>query len=360
MQLPLNSLVTLVNKLKISLLASTISGTAVFYFLHYSETANIPDLRHTYLWLVYFIVNANLIGVALVYGNKLLDKRISWVSNLSSRLTAGLFLNIAVTYLVVLVVGVLSKQFGLFESELMNAMKVNTDFLSKLSIILLISVVIFTIFNFAFYSYFHYTYSQVESAKAQRNYLELQFDTLKSQLSPHYLFNSLNTISSLVFKDANLAEDFIRRLANTYQYILKNNTKKYVLLKEEVDFVKSYNYLLQVRFQSNLKLEINIPDNIMDSKIPPITLQLLVENAVKHNVITESEPLYIYIGATDNTYLNVINTKTTVPSAIKSFQVGLSNIKKRYEYLTKDKIRIIDDAKYSVALPVVKNHEKIT
>ncbi|MEQ8925824.1 MAG: histidine kinase [Fulvivirga sp.] len=358
MRLSLSKLVTLIKKLRISLLVSSISGIAVFYFLYYSETATLPDLTNTYLWLFYFVINANIIGLALIFTNKLLDKRISWINNLSVRLTSGLLLNIFTTYSAVFVVGFFCNELGLFENNLMSSIKINTDFISKLSIILLISVVIFTIFNFAFYSYFHYTFSQVESAKAQRNYLELQFETLKSQLSPHYLFNCLNTISSLVFKDANMAEDFIRRLANTYQYILKNNNKKYVSLQEEIDFVKSYNYLLQVRFQSNLKLDINIPSSIMDSKIPPITLQMLVENAVKHNVITESEPLHIYIGTTDNTHLNVINTKTTTPSNVNSFHVGLQNIEKRYEYLTKDKIRISNNHKYSVALPVVKNADK--
>jgi LytS/YehU family sensor histidine kinase len=167
------------------------------------------------------------------------------------------------------------------------------------------------------------------------------------------LFNSLNTISSLVYKDPQSAEQFIRRLAQTYQYILSTQHKQFVLLKEEVEFVQSYYYLLRIRFQQQLSVEINLPSGIMNTKIPPLTLQILVENAVKHNNLNADKKLFIYITAQDNTHLRVINTKTGNMASVQSFKVGLENIKRRYEFFTDRKIEVRDEDKFTVSLPVI-------
>jgi LytS/YehU family sensor histidine kinase len=146
----------------------------------------------------------------------------------------------------------------------------------------------------------------------------------------------------------------VRRLAQTYQYILSSQEKRYVQLDEEVDFVQSYYYLLRIRFQQQLQVEINLPSNVMRSKIPPLTLQILVENAVKHNTISNDNKLFIYITAQDNTYLRVMNTKTGNAQNIQSFRVGLENIRKRYAFFTDKRIEITDDEKFIVALPVIE------
>jgi two-component system, LytTR family, sensor kinase len=130
-----------------------------------------------------------------------------------------------------------------------------------------------------------------------------------------------------------------------------------VLLKDEVDFVNSYYYLLRIRFQQQLDVEINLPPRIMNSKIPPLTLQMLVENAVKHNNLSGDKKLFIYITSQDNKYLKVINTKTSPIDSVSSFRVGLENIRKRYEYLTNVDISVRDDEKFSVSLPVIDNAE---
>jgi LytS/YehU family sensor histidine kinase len=180
---------------------------------------------------------------------------------------------------------------------------------------------------------------------------------LKSQISPHYLFNSLNTISSLIFKDTQSAEQFIRRLAQTYQYILSTQNKSYVLLKDEVEFVQSYYYLLRIRFQQQLTVDINLPSGIMNSKIPPLTLQMLVENAVKHNNMSNDKKLFIYITAQDNTYVKVMNTKTGNQFNVSSFKVGLENIRKRYQFFTEKQIEVKDDEKFVVSLPVIDHRQ---
>ena len=151
----------------------------------------------------------------------------------------------------------------------------------------------------------------------------------------------------------------LRRLAETYQYVLSTQHKKYVLLKEEVEFVQSYYYLLRIRFQQQLSVEINLPSGIMNSRIPPLTLQMLVENAVKHNHLASGKKLFIYITAQDNLYLKIINTKTDVISGVDSFHVGLENIRRRYQYFTDKKIEVRDEEKFTVSLPVLDHRQDV-
>ncbi len=338
-------IVSVFKKIWLNLLVATLSGSVIFYFLFFSENGDVPRLEENYNLLIISILLSNLIGFALYQLNQLLNKFLTWQKHLSARLVTGLIGSIILTLLIAWLAG---KGWLLLSGIQESLWDFNPDLVSKVVVISIISILIYSVFSFALFSYNQYTYAHIASEKTHRKYLELQFDLLKSQLSPHYLFNCLNTISSLVFKDSELAEDFIRRLASTYHYILQNNKKKYVTLKEEVEFVKSYNYLLQVRFENHLQLEINLPSNIMGSKIPPITLQMLVENAVKHNVISKESPLSIYISATDNTNIKVANTKTESPKSVKSFKVGLTNIQSRYAYLTRDKVKIENGEKYVV------------
>jgi LytS/YehU family sensor histidine kinase len=226
----------------------------------------------------------------------------------------------------------------------------------KLGILLLISIFLYEIFYGWLYSYRYFATVQVEQLQSERLQMELQFESLKSQISPHYLFNCLNTISSLLYNDDGTAEEFIRRMADTFRYVISNQQKQLVTLQEEIEFVKAYYYLLQVRYQSHLQLEVNLPSNLMNSYVPPLAVQILVENAVKHNEISKTHPLFIYLSAQDNTFINISSTKTIKSQSAQSFKIGLENIKSRYRYFTDEKVVIKDQDKFVVQLPVIKAH----
>ena len=332
---------------------STFIGLLYYIYLYYSVKGISPGVDSNYSYVFMSIVVANVIGQVISRLDKKLDRWIPWRKYMAGRLLLGIVLNSLAAITIILLLG------WLFLSLVDNMAKLNElwdthhETILKLGIITLAGVIIYTVIYFALFSYKQYAVVQIDNVKGKRKQLQLQFEALKSQLSPHYLFNCLNTISSLIFKDPHLAEDFIRRLAETYQYILSNNEKQFVTLEDEVEFVKAYNYLLQVRFENNLRIEINLPPNIMDSKMPPLTLQMLVENAVKHNVITREQPLDIYIHAIDNTDIRVTNSKTTTPSNVSSFHVGLDNIKKRYQYFTKRQIKVEDSNRFTIQLPVI-------
>ncbi len=321
--------------------ACTGLGALLFIFIYYSETGQLASIR--LLWKKYLLLIAltNAIGVILFQVDRILDRLIDWKNSFLLRFVCGLLLNIL---LVIFFTSLTGKYvFSLTAEEIL-----------KLNILFVIVVFIYEVFYGLFYSYYHYAVTQAEQLRSDRWQLELQFESLKNQISPHYLFNCLNTVSSLLFKDKRVAEEFIRRMADTFRYVLSHQKQKLVSLREELEFVKSYYFLLQVRYEYHLQLEINIPKNILESSVPPMTLQLLVENAVKHNSISKETPLLVYIGAQDNTNIIIYNTKSANAKPATSFRVGLENIHKRYGFFTKEKVVIRDEERFYVQLPVIK------
>jgi two-component system LytT family sensor kinase len=318
----------------------TALGILFFMFMHYSQTGFIPSFREQGNKYFLAIVVTNLLGLIIHQVDLLLDKAIHWKTNFLVRFISGLGAHVTVVIL--------------FFAVSKNTLNINGEEALKLSILFIIAIFIYEIFYGLFYSYRYYAVTQAEQLRSDRWQLELQFESLKSQISPHYLFNCLNTVSSLLYKDTQIAEEFIRRMADTFRYVLAHQTQRLVTLREELEFVKSYYFLLQVRYEYHLQMEINVPQNILDTMIPPMTLQLLVENAVKHNAISKEQPLLVYISAKDNTSLIVQNTRTSAVTPRSSFRVGLENIHKRYSFFTKQKVNVLDGEKFVVELPVLK------
>jgi two-component system, LytTR family, sensor kinase len=337
------------------LFIGSLLGVLFYTYLHFSETGIFPALNRNPEGLVLSMLTGMLLGAVLYVTNLSLDKWIPWKKHFATRFVSGYLTNIVLA--IGISVGCAALVMKLVSEDIFweGLSLEDDDLLWKTTILHLCSLFIYNALYALLYSYQHYTIAQIENLQNERKQLELQFEALKGQVSPHYLFNSLNTISSLLFKDLPSAEQFIRRLAQTYQYILATQNKKYVLLKEEVEFVNSYYYLLRIRFQQQLDVEINLPAGIMNSKIPPLTLQMLVENAVKHNSLSGEKKLFIYITAQDNKYLKVINTKTSLMDSVSSFKVGLENIRKRYQFFTDETIMVKDDEKFTVSLPVIQN-----
>lgn len=327
-------------------------GSLLYAYLYFSETGLFPTTQN----IRGFGCSACIMvitGFTLYYFNQLLDRLIPWRNYFAARFITGYIVSFALalgvttgTAWCILTISRPSMFWPGFATT-------DADIIWKVGILLLASLSIYTIVYALLYSYQQYAVAQIETLQRERKQLELQFEALKSQVSPHYLFNSLNTISSLIYKDPQSAEQFIRRLAQTYQYILATQNKRYVLLREEVEFVQSYYYLLRIRFQQQLSVEFNLPNSLLDTRIPPLTLQILVENAVKHNTLNADNKLFIYITAQDNTHLRVINTKAGYSGNVQSFRIGLENIRKRYEYFTDRKIEIRDEEKFTVSLPIL-------
>jgi hypothetical protein len=335
-------------------------GYLVYSFLTYGHIGEEVFTLSVVIEYSLFIVIGVMSAWGIVSSNHYLNKWLPWKRGILVRLLAGYIAQLVLIMSLILVItgtALYIKYGGVIPADLIEVYAV--DFI-KLCIIILLGVMVYNVIYFASFSYNEFTVIQIQTLESERRQLQLQLEALKSQLKPHYLFNSLNTISSLLYKDAKLTEHFIRRLAETYKYILSTHQQQYVTLAEEIEFVKSYHFLLKVRFEENIYLEINIPPTLLKTKIPPLTMQILVENAIKHNVITSDKPLYIYMSAQDDTILKVVNTKSESPMHTTSFNIGLKNIKKRYTMLSDDEIKVIDEQKFAVHLPVIKKLHPIS
>ena len=194
---------------------------------------------------------------------------------------------------------------------------------------------------------------EFENEVLKRENLNALHETLKQQVSPHFLFNSLNTLKSLTKRNPEQAIDFINELSSVYRYMLLHQDKRMVTLGEEIEFLKSYIYLLKIRFGDAFNTEINLSGEFLKCTMPPNTLQLLIENAVKHNALSVKKPLHISIHVEDD-YLKVQNNLQHKTQLAASSQIGLSNISSRYVLLKGKEIIIKKtDESFIVLLPII-------
>jgi hypothetical protein len=186
-----------------------------------------------------------------------------------------------------------------------------------------------------------------------RERIQSQFDTLRNQVNPHFLFNSFNTLISIISTDKDGAIDYVEKLSDYFRIVLEQRDKEVITIKEELELVRNYLFLQKKRFGENLNVVIDLEEQVYLSLVPPLTIQLLVENAIKHNVISKSKPLNIYI-ALENNYVVVSNNIQEKLTKEASTGIGLDNIQSRYSILFNKQIVIIKGEKtFSVKLPVI-------
>lgn len=174
------------------------------------------------------------------------------------------------------------------------------------------------------------TEARTQLINLQKENLQSQFEVLKQQVNPHFLFNSLNVLTSLIKIEPDLAEKFSEQLSKVYRYVLENKDNELVDLNTELNFLDAYIFLLNIRFVDKLNVDINIPAKRRSDQIIPLAMQLLIENAIKHNIMTKSDPLKIDIFIDNENLLNIINNLQERPSQLASTGVGLKNIQNRY------------------------------
>ena len=220
----------------------------------------------------------------------------------------------------------------------------------------MVSLAIALVVSGIFYAFFYSKHRQenrVQEQKIIARTASAQFDALKNQLDPHFLFNSLNVLTSLIDEDPRQAQRFTTSLSKVYRYVLEQKSKELVPVDEEFAFARTYVELLKMRFEDSLTFD--IPEKAVNPEglIVPLSLQLLLENAVKHNVVTPSRPLRITVREEDG-FLVVANNLQEKQVVKKSSGVGLQNIQQRYALLTERRLRISrSETEFRVAVPVL-------
>ncbi|MBC8111610.1 MAG: histidine kinase [Verrucomicrobia bacterium] len=189
-----------------------------------------------------------------------------------------------------------------------------------------------------------------------RENVQSQLEVLKNQLDPHFLFNSLNTLASLIDDTNEDAQKYLEQLSDVYRYVLVSREKNTVSLEEELAFLDAYVHLNKTRFRENLQVEKKISQAVYRQQIAPLSLQMLVENAIKHNIVSSEKPLRISISHDAENYLTVENNVQEKKIFEKSTKVGLENIRNRYLLLTDKPMEIIKNADFfRVKIPLLQN-----
>lgn len=205
------------------------------------------------------------------------------------------------------------------------------------------------------YIFYRWRDQAIETEALKSRQLRTELDVLKNQVSPHFLFNSLNTLVTLIHEDQHQAERFTKDLSAVYRYILQHKDKEVVDLGTELDFTQAYINLMKVRFEDSLRIIVQVAPEHHQLLIAPLTLQLLLENALKHNVASVANPLKVDIHVENGRSLVVRNTLLRKQGVVDSTGTGLANVKQRYAYLSDRPVDVIETREhFMVALPLIK------
>lgn len=207
--------------------------------------------------------------------------------------------------------------------------------------------------------YFFHKWKQLfsETEALKRENLQTQLDSLKAQINPHFLFNNLGSLSSLIMEDQHKAVNFVNELSSVYRYLLQANDKNLTTLQSELIFIDHYFHLLKTRFDGGIVLTTDIDERYLAYLLPPLTLQILLENAVKHNSILPNKPLTIHIYADEGDNLIVVNNLQKKSSTVISNKMGLKNIIDKYKLLNNSEVLVkqTSDA-FQVTIPLIKTN----
>lgn len=232
---------------------------------------------------------------------------------------------------------------------------VNWDLITTTTLVIMICVLFITHIYETVFLVREAENEKLKKEQLERARAEAELEALKNQIDPHFIFNSLNTLSHLIEKEPAKAKQFNDNLADVYRYILQNKARELVLLHEEMLFLTDYFSLLKIRFEQAVQLQINIDAALFDQYlIPPISLQILVENAIKHNEFSDAVPLVITIDM-QNDELIIHNQVRKKILRKASSRIGLNNLGERYKLTTSKEISVTASASdFTVSLPVLK------
>lgn len=275
----------------------------------------------------------------------LIDARISWIEQPIKRFVIGILVmfiySAGIVYLLIFFFETFSRlQFGDRISSMVGASLVIT--------------VIISFFMHGREFYLNWKKAVLNSERLEKENIKAQYDNLKSQVNPHFLFNSLNALTNLVYEDQDKAAKFIKQLSEVYRYVLDTRDKEVVPLEEELKFLNAYLFLQQIRFENNLITKISVNGLLTD--VAPLSIQMLFENAIKHNVISKDLPLEIKLYSDEKSLIVENTLQPKVVSLEDSKGMGLENIVNRYSFLSDTKVEIErSESHFKVRLPVLKN-----
>ncbi len=305
---------------------------------------NFQEFLLTFIW-AYSVCFTQWVGH--VYINNKLNERFSWRTKPILRTILGALFIVGYAVIAYIIVQILFMKmiYGHYPDNFWQ-WAINSSIYAIL--ISLGVTLLFTAIGF----FKSWKNSVIEGEQLKTQMLAYKYEALQNQINPHFLFNSFNVLTDLVYEDREKAVDFIKELSNLFRYVLDNREKELVQLAHELDFLKTFVFLLQMRFGNKLSVIFDVTTND-NEYIVPMALQLLIENCVKHNEISALKPLNITIGRTDQ-IIEVVNNLQLKNVGNNSKGIGLSNLKQQYVYFT-DKAIVVEETKehFKVQLPIL-------
>jgi two-component system, LytTR family, sensor kinase len=255
------------------------------------------------------------------------------------------------TFIVTVSVGLIALYLGALSSYDSKLLSIKLFLMFSFRINLFLNVI-----NIIFLYISQLKKTQSEAEKFKKISAQAQLQVVKNQINPHFLFNNLNVLSALIAKNSDASIEFVNQFAKVYRYVLQSQEKELVELGDELDFIDAYKYLMKKRFEEGFDIIINIDATLRNNQIIPVALQMLIENALKHNITSKKFPLIIEITNEGFEKLVIKNNLQKKPvSYSDSTQIGLSNIAKRYAFFGEAKIEIESTSNhFTVKLPLFK------
>jgi sensor histidine kinase YesM len=318
------------------------------FLLPYLQNPEKWQLKPGLINLFYSAVSFYLLWTSNDKLAQVLDRYFPWLKNPGRRLLISLVGTLVISFAIILAINLVVLPLRGFNFSDLTHSDWAKMIYSPVAITFLISL-----FMHSRTFLMGWRQTAINAERLQKENIASQYDSLKSQVNPHFLFNSLNALTSLVETDQELAVRFIKQLSEVYRYVLDSQHKEIVPLADELKFVDSYIFLQQIRHGDSLQISQNIPQ-INRYQIAPLSVQMLLENAIKHNMILEDQPLQVKIYPSPDEYLVVENNLQIKNSRPDSVGMGLKNIQARYQYLT-DKPVIVEqtEAYFRVKLPLL-------
>ncbi|MDJ1500013.1 sensor histidine kinase [Xanthocytophaga agilis] len=340
------------------LLSIAILAEGIYLVLDLIFSLRYRNYQIQWLWnryLLYFVL-ASCIILGTHYIQRLLNIRFPWDKSVRIRFLVQFF---SYTLWVLLLSTVIRN--GIFKRIIYSSsMFINLDDEIIINSVATFTVLAIVSLDLGVFLLNKWRYSLVQIERFKKENIEFHLEMLKTQVNPHFLFNNLNTLSSLIYTNQDTAAEFVRQLAKVYRYVLENRTKELVTLQEELNFLQSYIYLMDLRFGNNLRIHTQLPDSLHTYAIAPLTLQMLIENAIKHNIVSQKKPFEIRIFQ-EQSYLIIQNPLQLKPVKEFSSQIGLKNIRSRYRFITDQAVEIIDDGiHFTVKIPLLEGNYSFT
>ncbi|RQO74207.1 sensor histidine kinase [Pedobacter sp. KBW06] len=322
------------------------------YYKHYFSRPVLEILTDGALTMIF----CGLIFELSVFNSVILDKIIPWTEKPFTRFSIQLLFQIIFVIILMVILYYIGSLIYTYEEKLTFEEELSGLQFVYVCVIMGILISAVTTGNFLLQKWkttmIEATELKLKTAEFKEIAMQAELQSLKLQLDPHFMFNNFSTLSELISEDQLKAEVFLRNLSRVYRYMIVNLNKNIVSLEEELIFVDAYLYLIRIRYGENVTISVDITND--DGRgIPPITLQLLIENAIKHNAATKTNPLHIKIYNTD-AHIVVSNNLQRIKLAIPSARIGLQNIRSRYALLSENLPSIIEDeSSFAVYLPLL-------